>query len=62
MQMLSNMMDVKTCLDLGMLAASAGLLASKDPDDVLDAPFSETDTRSVRQRFIDMILNEGPTP
>lgn len=62
LELLGNMMDVKSCLELGMLAASAGLLASKDSNDLLDTQFSESDPRSVRQRFIEMILNEGPAP
>lgn len=60
--MLSNMMDVKMTLDLGMLAAAAALLDSKPEDALLDAQFSDTDSRTVRQRFVDMILTEGPTP
>lgn len=60
MQMLGNLMDVKMSLELGMLTAAAYLLGSKDPDSILDAAFDET--RTVRERFIQMIMTEGPTP
>lgn len=61
LSLLGNLMDVKACLELGMLAASADLLLSKPADDILDSQYPD-DLRTVRQRFVDMILTEGPTP
>lgn len=60
MSMLGNLMDVKMCLELGMLSAAAYLLSNKDANDVLDAQFDETST--VREKFVQMIMTEGPTP
>lgn len=60
MQMLGNLMDVKMSLELGMLSAAAYLLQNKDADPILDAQFDET--RTVRERFVQMIMTEGPTP
>lgn len=51
---------VKSCLELGMLAAAADALSNLPANDLLDSPYDET--RTVKQRFSDMILNEGPTP
>ncbi len=58
--LLSNMMDIKQTLELGMLAVSAYLLSTKPSDTLLDTDFG--DGRTVRQRFIDMITKEGPVP
>lgn len=58
--MLGNLMDVKMTLELGMLAAAGYLLQNKPADDALDSPFN--DSQTVRERFVEMILNEGPTP
>lgn len=60
LQMLGNLMDVKMSLELGMLSAGAYLLSIKPEDPVLDAPYD--DGQTVRERFLNMILSEGPTP
>lgn len=58
--MLGNLMDVKSCLDLGMLQAAADTLQTKDADATLDADFK--DGKTLRQWFVNFILAGGPAP